>query len=214
MKQITSIDDFLARDASALAGGVLDPCPACGRKHVVPFETIGSAPGAISSVPALAENILGHKPKHPVLIYDRDIESIIQAGVIAPLRASGLNVEPFAMQAEPGELLDSGVVNGNQAVKRIAPNTDLLIGAGSGVVCDLTKWIATRLNLPFILCGTAPSMNGYTSITATMTENGVKKTVVKEKGIQTVANEVASVLRDSGPTAKARGAVARPGYAG
>jgi glycerol-1-phosphate dehydrogenase [NAD(P)+] len=174
MKSIPTVDDFLSRDASALAGGVLDPCPACGRKHVIPFKTIQSAPGAIAAVPALAERILGHKPKHPVLIYDQEIEGIIQAGVIDPLRAGGLVVEPFGMQSEPGELLDSGVENGNQAADRIDSNTDLLIAAGSGVVCDLTKWIATRLNLPFILCGSAPSMNGYTSITATMTENGVK----------------------------------------
>jgi glycerol-1-phosphate dehydrogenase [NAD(P)+] len=78
------------------------------------------------------------------------------------------------MRAEPGQLLDSGEINGNQAADEIGQTADLLIAAGSGVICDLTKWIATRLNKPFILCGTAPSMNGYTSITATITQNDIK----------------------------------------
>jgi glycerol-1-phosphate dehydrogenase [NAD(P)+] len=72
-------------------------------------------------------------------------------------------------------VLDSEDKIGDQAAESIEPSVDLLIGAGSGVICDLTKWIATRLKKPFILCGTAPSMNGYTSITATITENDIKK---------------------------------------
>jgi glycerol-1-phosphate dehydrogenase [NAD(P)+] len=78
------------------------------------------------------------------------------------------------MRAEPGHLLDSAVINGNQAADEIGPTADLLIAAGSGVISDMTKWIATRLQRPFIVCGTAPSMNGYTSITATITENDIK----------------------------------------
>jgi len=113
-------------------------------------------------------------PRRPVVIYDQAIEDIIQARVIQPLQSFGLAVQPFAMPAEPGHLLDSGVANGDQAARQIGPETDFLIGAGSGVISDLTKWIATRLERPFLICGTAPSMNGYTSITATMTENDIK----------------------------------------
>ncbi|RPJ36553.1 MAG: iron-containing alcohol dehydrogenase, partial [Chloroflexi bacterium] len=130
--------------------------------------------GAIQEVPELSRSILGRTPRRTVLIYDRAIEAIIQAQVIEPLRKAGLPVEPFPMQGEPGHLLDSGLINGNQAADDIGSNADLLIAAGSGVISDLTKWIATRLNKPFIICGTAPSMNGYTSITATITENDIK----------------------------------------
>ena len=140
----------------------------------MPFGAIRIGRGAVSEVPGLAEGILGRTPRRPVLVYDQAIEDIIGPGVIEPLRALGLPVEPYGMCGEPGHLLDSGVVNGNQAAREIGPSADLLIGAGSGVISDLTKWIATRLERPFIVCGTAPSMNGYTSITATMTENDIK----------------------------------------
>jgi glycerol-1-phosphate dehydrogenase [NAD(P)+] len=171
---IPSIEDFLSRSSSALADSVLDPCPECGRKHPIPFHTITIERGAVERLPGLARDLVGGTPRRAVLIYDAAIEPVIRAQVIEPLHLAGLMVEPFAMFAEEGHLLDSGAVNGNQAADAIGKTADLLIGAGSGVICDLTKWIATRLGTPFLLCGTAPSMNGYTSITATITENDIK----------------------------------------
>lgn len=174
MKSIQSIDDFLSRNAAQLAGTILETCPICGRKHPVPFGAIELGRGAVSQVPAVAQAVLGHAPRRPVVIYDQAIEDVILPGVVEPLRSLGLPVIPFPMQGEPGHLLDSGVDNGDEAARLIGSSTDLLIAAGSGVICDLTKWIATRLEKPYVLCGTAPSMNGYTSITATMTENDIK----------------------------------------
>ena len=168
------MDDFLSLDSSGLANTILDSCPICGRKHPVPFGVIQLGRGAVRQVPKLTMDILGYSPRRPIVIYDLAIEGLIQYQVITPLRDEGLNVEPFPMRAEAGHLLDSGQINGNQAADAIGPTADLLIAAGSGVICDLTKWIATRLNVPFILCGTAPSMNGYTSITATITLNDIK----------------------------------------
>ncbi len=174
MYPLHSIDDFLSRTSTQLANTVLEDCPECGRKHPVPFGAIRVGQGAVQQVPQLAEQILGHKPQRPVVIYDKAIEHIVLPNVIEPLRKLGLPVEPFPMQGEPGHLLDSGVDNGNEAAAAISHTADLLISAGSGVIGDLTKWIATRLDKPFIICGTAPSMNGYTSITATMTEHEIK----------------------------------------
>lgn len=174
MKRIQSIEEFLTCNASQLAGSILEPCPICGRKHPVPFSAIELGQGAVKKIPSLAQAILGYAPRRPVVIYDQAIEPVILNCVIQPLRAAGMPVSPFPMQGEPGHLLDSGVDNGNEAARQIGNKADLLIAAGSGVICDLTKWIATQLNTPFILCGTAPSMNGYTSITATMTENDIK----------------------------------------
>lgn len=175
MKKLISTQDFLARDSADLANTVLELCPICGRNHPTPFQVICAERGAVLKLPGLADALLGRKPGRTVVVYDGAIEEIILQNVIEPLSAVGMDLLPFAMHGELDHLLDSGVDNGDQAARQVASlNPDLLLGAGSGVICDLTKWIATRLNLPFMLCGTAPSMNGYTSITATMTENGVK----------------------------------------
>ena len=175
LAKLASTVDFLSRDSSGLAASVLESCPLCGRNHPVPFRAIHSARGAVLQAPALAVDLLGHAPRRPVMIFDLAIEDRITSAIFDPLRAAGLALIPFGMQGEPGHLLDSGVDNGDAAAAQVAAlHPDLLVAAGSGVISDLTKWIATRLQVPFIVCGTAPSMNGYTSITATMTENGVK----------------------------------------
>ena len=129
--------------------------------------------GILSRVPQVAVDILGHKPLKAAVVYDREIEAIIQEQIIAPIEAAGLPLIPVPL-GKPGEHLESEVHLANQAADSLSPDTDILVAAGSGVICDSVKWIATRLDKPFILCGSAPSMNGFTSITATMTEDSIK----------------------------------------
>jgi glycerol-1-phosphate dehydrogenase [NAD(P)+] len=108
-----------------------------------------------------------------LIVYDRAIEEIIQAAVIQAITKEKIPFTTLPL-GKKGHLLDSEIVLGDAAAAQVDPETDILIGAGSGVICDLTKWIATRKNLPYITLGTAPSMNAYTSITATITEQDVK----------------------------------------
>jgi glycerol-1-phosphate dehydrogenase [NAD(P)+] len=173
MEHVENIDDFLRRDVSQLANTRLI-CPYCGRDHTLPFREVHIGRGIIREVPEIAARLLGYPPRHPVLLYDKHIEPIIEASAIAPLAQMGLALSPMSLGAV-GHLLDSDVVVGDQAAGDVDPSADILIGVGSGVISDLTKWIATARDLPFIICGTAPSMNAYTSITATMTENGIKR---------------------------------------
>ena len=73
-------------------------------------------------------------------------------------------------------LLEASTALGDQAAVDLLEHTNFLIGVGSGVISDLTKWVATQRHLPFLIMGTAASMNAYTSITGTMTENKIKST--------------------------------------
>lgn len=171
-QKIKDVDDFLTRDSAGLANSSLD-CPFCGRTHTVPFGRMQVGVNIIDQVPQIAMDILGRRPRRAVVVYDRVIEAIIQDQVITPIQAAGLALVPAPL-GEPGEHLESEVNLDNQAADALDPDADLLVAAGSGVICDSVKWIATRLGKPYILCGTAPSMNGYTSITATMTEDHIK----------------------------------------
>ena len=169
---INDLNDYLACDAAGLAGSSFD-CPLCGRNHAIPIGSMQVGEGILDQVPQIASAILGRRPRRAVVIYDRAIEAIIQAQVIAPIDAAGLPLVPAPLGG-PGVHLDSEVNLDNQAADALDTETDLLVAAGSGVICDTVKWMATRLGKPYILCGSAPSMNGYTSITATMTEDNIK----------------------------------------
>ena len=52
-----------------------------------------------------------------------------------------------------------------------------LIAVGSGTINDLCKFVAFKQNKPYVVFATAPSMNGYTSVNAAISEHGLKKSV-------------------------------------
>lgn len=54
---------------------------------------------------------------------------------------------------------------------------DALIAIGSGSINDITKYAAHLTRRPYVVFGTAPSMNGYTSVSAAITERGLKKSL-------------------------------------
>jgi glycerol-1-phosphate dehydrogenase [NAD(P)+] len=169
---LSSLDDYLQRDSDGLALTTFH-CPYCQRDHRVPFGPMRAAPGLVSTIPAVAAQLLGHAPHKVQVVYDRAIEGIVQSMVIEPLRSAGLALVTLPL-AGHGKLLDSELPMANEVCAQVPEDVDLLLGAGSGVISDLTKWIATHTHRSYILAGTAPSMNAYTSITATITENDVK----------------------------------------
>jgi glycerol-1-phosphate dehydrogenase [NAD(P)+] len=52
-----------------------------------------------------------------------------------------------------------------------------VIAVGSGSLNDIAKYAAHSEGKPYAVFGTAPSMNGYTSVAAALTENGLKKSL-------------------------------------
>jgi glycerol-1-phosphate dehydrogenase [NAD(P)+] len=81
----------------------------------------------------------------------------------------------FAVQSI---VLDAGVHADDETVDRLAhvlaPATELVVAVGSGTLNDLTKMVAFRRGCAQAVFATAPSMNGYTSLSASITTAGVK----------------------------------------
>jgi glycerol-1-phosphate dehydrogenase [NAD(P)+] len=72
---------------------------------------------------------------------------------------------------------------------RIA-GADACLAVGSGVITDLTKWLAAFAGLPFAVFATAASMNGYTSANVAPTIRGLKS-LVRAKAPVAVATDPA-----------------------
>ena len=62
-------------------------------------------------------------------------------------------------------------------VGRETARADSLVSVGSGTITDLAKYAAARAGKPCVAFGTAPSMNGYTSPSAAITVDGLKKSL-------------------------------------
>ncbi|MBN2509215.1 MAG: iron-containing alcohol dehydrogenase [Spirochaetales bacterium] len=170
-KEYSNLDDFLLLDAQGLADAVLH-CPECGKDHKIPIGKMKVGPGLAGEIPELAARILGRPPGKTALIYDRAIEELV-VKTFGPVKKA-LNLEYLPL-GHSGFWLDPNDELGDETAGKIdAMKADIVIGAGSGVIADLTKWAATKAFVPFILYGTAASMNAHASITATITRGGVK----------------------------------------
>lgn len=78
-------------------------------------------------------------------------------------------------------ILHNGVVTDEETIAKVAavvePNVDAVIAVGSGTINDICKMVAMGRNCPQVVFATAPSMNGYTSLSASLTEHGFKRSV-------------------------------------
>lgn len=61
-----------------------------------------------------------------------------------------------------------------ETITSISEGYDALIAVGSGTISDLCKLAAHRRNISYLMAATAPSMNGYLSITASILSEGIK----------------------------------------
>lgn len=75
-----------------------------------------------------------------------------------------------------GEELHADAGNIGRVLLGVTDETRLLVAVGSGTVNDTTRFVAYRLGLPYLVVGTAPSMDGYASSVSPVLRDGMKIT--------------------------------------
>ena len=96
------------------------------------------------------------------------------ATVREALVAAGLEGEPpVLLEAYPLHATSRGV---EQVTAALASNTCTPVAVGSGTINDLVKLAAGRLERPYLVVGTAASMDGYAAFGASITHEGLKQT--------------------------------------
>lgn len=140
----------------------------CGKEHDCPIEAVRIGKGAIACLERLCESY------HHILFvtddrlwpqYGEKVYTLIQA------------------KACPLVLNENGrvVIPNEQAIAEITacitPDTDLIVGLGSGVINDLCKHVSFQHYLPYMIVATAPSMDGFASVGAALILEGMKITL-------------------------------------
>jgi glycerol-1-phosphate dehydrogenase [NAD(P)+] len=64
-----------------------------------------------------------------------------------------------------------------ERLRAATASADALVAIGSGTINDLCKYASALDKKPYVVFGTAPSMNGYTSVNAAITVGGLKKSL-------------------------------------
>ena len=142
------------------------PC-SCGKTHRFSAKVVTGA-GVVHQLPEiLAEMGI----KKPFLLTDRNTWKAAGEQVEAILAAAGILHSSYSLPEDAPKPDEQRV---GSAVMHFDHSCDAVIGIGSGVVNDIGKILAATAKLPYIIVGTAPSMDGYASATSSMTRDGLK----------------------------------------
>jgi glycerol-1-phosphate dehydrogenase [NAD(P)+] len=135
----------------------------------VPLKTIVIGRGLGDEADALVKPLpLGRKL---AVVMDPDTRLALGERVSIALRGSS-DVDKIILPRHPHPDMD--------AVRSVIARTkdaSGLVAVGSGSINDITKYAAHLTQKPYAVFGTAPSMNGYTSVSAAITEDGLKKSL-------------------------------------
>ncbi len=142
------------------------PC-ACGRKHEFRSEIL-SGQGVVRSLPEIVQR---YGAKKPYLLSDVNTDRAAGALVRGLLDDAGIAYSQFCF-AEPWLEPDERTVGA--ALMHLPKDADMIVAIGSGVLNDTAKMISVHTKLPYVIVATAPSMDGYASMTSSMTMEGLK----------------------------------------
>lgn len=151
-------------------------CPGCGRTHAVRLADVAVAPDAFDVLPGLCRK---HARGSSVcLLADVRTADVAGSAAAARLTDAGFRVRSVIVP-DPGPA-SSPVCDDrthDALASRITAVPGLFVAVGSGVVSDLTKWLAADSGTPYVAFATAASMNGYASANVAPTIDGVKRLV-------------------------------------
>ena len=143
-------------------------CPSCGRRHFGKLGECIIGDGVLSSLPDVL-NRFG--AKKPYVLCDRLTDRAAGEQVCGILSGSGIDFVLHIIEREhpaPDEKLVG------EALMYCPNSCDCVIAVGGGVINDTGKVIASAKNVPDIIVGTAPSMDGFASATSSMERGGLK----------------------------------------
>jgi glycerol dehydrogenase-like iron-containing ADH family enzyme/glycerophosphoryl diester phosphodiesterase len=143
----------------------------CGQEHRVDLQKVVIEEGALCRVhEVIAELQLGTKA---LLIADDRTYEAAGERLYRMLSEQGLDIT-LSVNHEKNLYADEKALG--KALIDIEPDTEFIIVVGAGTLNDTARYISYKLNLPYLVVATAPSMDGYASTGSPLLVEGFKKT--------------------------------------
>lgn len=141
----------------------------CGKIHRSSVKKLVIGPGAVEKLPELTRDYT-----NPFLLADTNTYAAAGQRVKKTLETAGKKPVCYVID-EPAVKLDEKTVG--CAVMHFDKTCDVIIAVGSGVINDTGKILASLSEKPYIIVGTAPSMDGYASASSSVERDGLKITL-------------------------------------
>ncbi len=143
----------------------------CGKQHVVPTEHLFYGENAFDALVDIAGSMTDGL-KYLVIVDARTYEAAGRS-VVEKLESGKAEIRYFIVPDIEDETPAADNITKDLVLLQ-APDADLYIAVGSGVINDLVKWVAYLRKKPYMTVPTAASMNGYASANVAATVDGLK----------------------------------------
>lgn len=143
----------------------------CGEKHKVDIKKISIGLDIYKEIPDILKE---YKDKKIFVVADENTYKIYGEKVYKTLEQEGFLLASHVFKTK-GNLIPNEEAIGRLMVE-IEKDVGMIIAVGSGTINDISRIISFKLNIPYIIVGTAPSMDGYASTVSPLIINGFKKT--------------------------------------
>ena len=139
----------------------------CGKIHSFDAKIVTGS-GAVMKIPEFA---VAFGAKKVFVLSDKNTFAAAGKRVCGILAD---NTIPYVSYSFPEDTLEPDEKSVGSVVMHYDTSCDLIIAVGSGVINDIGKILSAVSGKPYIIVGTAPSMDGYASATSSMTRDGLK----------------------------------------
>jgi len=143
----------------------------CSYDHNMPDMKIYINSGLIDECAGIVKQNM--KGQNVLVVADEITFKVAAERIISNLEKEGYICTLCLLK---GKQVEPSPERTQQIISALTPSIDFLLSVGSGVITDLTRRAAVLSEKPFAVFGTAASMDGYTSITSSMMEKGMKIT--------------------------------------
>ncbi len=140
----------------------------CGKVHKTQVDDVIVEKGAVERVP---EVIARYQAKKAFILADENTYKAAGKKVCTILEKSGIMYSEFVFLGKSPEPDEFAV---GSCMMHYDSSCDIIVAVGSGVINDIGKIVANVTGNPYIIVGTAPSMDGYASGTSSMAMDGLK----------------------------------------
>lgn len=140
----------------------------CGRIHNTQVDDVIVEKGAVRKLP---EVLARYQAKKAFVLADENTYKAAGEKVCGILEENGIAYSKFVFQGVSPEPDEFAV---GSCMMHYDSSCDIIVAVGSGVINDIGKIAAKVTGNPYVIVGTAPSMDGYASGTSSMAMDGLK----------------------------------------
>ena len=163
------MDEILSKEIKEMANMGFD-C-SCGKYHKIEMKHIYVGESVYTKIVDVVKEVL---PKQILIISDNNTYDALGREVEVKLKEAGYKISSIVLSRE-GDLVPDESAIGRVLVE-IGDDTELLVAVGSGSINDIARIISAKTKVPYVIMGTAPSMDGYASTVSPLVIDGTKVT--------------------------------------